>query len=160
PADLVHLVVRREFSREGAHPPVPDDLRSALGVAVARLPELLEQLATKAGLLLDLAQRARLVALGAVALSLREAPVVVLRPVPEQHHPVPHARAARRPDEPQIALRSFFHAFGHAARISARRVSSRSMRRPAASAWSGGASAASSRSRSAATTASWCSPRT
>ena len=91
----------------GAHPPVADDLRPALGVDVARLADLLQELAAEAGLLLDLAQGARLVGLALVALALREAPVVVLRPVHEQHLPVAHDETAGGADDRQIVLRSF-----------------------------------------------------
>src|SRR4029079_13931535 len=137
-----------------------DDLRPALAVDVARLTDLLQELAAEPCLLRDLAQGAGLIRLALVALALREAPVVVLRPVHEQHRAVSHDESTRGPNDGQIVLRSFPPAFGHAALPSSRRSSSRSTRRPATSACSGAAPAASSRNRSAATTASWCSPRT
>src|SRR5262249_7724871 len=52
------------------------------------------------------------------------------------------------------------HALGHRERAAARCSTSRSTRRPAATACSPGAFVASSRNRAAATTESWCSPRT
>src|SRR5205085_111867 len=154
PANLVDLGLRREAPLQGTHPPVADDLRPALAVGVARLAELLEELAAEPGLLLDLAQRTRLVGFTGVALALREAPVVVLGPVHEQHLPLSHDEPAGGADDGQSVLRSFFHAFGQASRASSRRSCSRSTRRPATRACSGADPAASSRNRSAATTAS------
>src|SRR5207244_3000650 len=95
PADLVHLVVRRELSLDSVHPPVANGLRTPLAVAVARLADLLHELAAKAGFLLDLPQRTRFVGLAVVALALRAAPFVTLPP--EARSPRPRRRA-RAPD--------------------------------------------------------------
>ena len=84
PDQLVDLVVGREGAVDDRHPPVADELRTALAIAVARRRQLLAELASQAGLLLDLAQRRGLERLARVELALRQRPVVVARPVDQR----------------------------------------------------------------------------
>src|SRR3954469_7517717 len=81
PAQLVDLVVRGELAALGLHPVVAHELGAVLAVVVARVAERVRDAAGQAGLLLDLAQRGLLEALALVELPLRQAPVVVARPV-------------------------------------------------------------------------------
>src|SRR6202035_5654063 len=100
-----------------------------------------------------------LVGLALVGLSLRERPVVVARAVHEQHLPVLNDEPATGADERQLAARlSARHDARQPARASSRRLRALAMSSPAASAAAVEAPGARARSRSSATTASWCAP--
>src|SRR6478609_4906468 len=62
PARVVGFVVEAELARLDLHQPVPRALAAALGVPVGRRRELAPERAAEAGLLLDLAQGALLLA--------------------------------------------------------------------------------------------------
>ena len=128
-----------------------------------------EQLAAQAGLLLDLAERAVLVALARLGLALRERPVVVRGPVDEDDSGRRRRRGRpRRPPRGSRSERRRGRAFvepapgvreaPRAPRACAARW--RSISRPAASPVLPPPRSASARSRSSATQASWCSPIT
>src|SRR5687767_2449722 len=97
PANVVDLIVRLEVSVQRAHEVVADDLR-AIEDEVARLTGRADDLAAETRLLRNLTQGAVLVGLAVLTLALRQAPVVVLRPVHEQDSAVAHDDAARRAD--------------------------------------------------------------
>ena len=112
-----------------------DDFRPAARVDIPRRPRLGLKCAGEAGLFLDLAQRAVLVAFAVLRLALRERPVVVLRPVHEEHRAVPDDEPARGADDGHFAARSSARqAFGQAARAAARLTCSRAISRPATTA--------------------------
>src|SRR5581483_8271313 len=160
PADLVDLVRRVERSSERVHHPPAHTLRPPLRIRVLGRPRVGDELALEARLLAHLAESAILVALAVVGFALRKRPVVIARPVNQQHAAVADDESAGGADDAHPARSRARQAARHDVRASARRARSRSTRRPAASAWSAGASTASARSRSSATTESWCSPST
>ena len=169
PADFVDLLVWLESAVEGPHRPVPDRLRAALAIVVARRRELTAELAPQPGLLLDLPQRRVLVRLAGVQLPLGQCPVVVAWPVDEQEFG--RAGVVEAGDEPaggldgpggRAQLQARFPLFSSAAQASGNSVlasrlrsRSRSISRPAARCASGLPSRSSrARMRSSATTAS------
>src|SRR6266511_1528459 len=110
PRDAVDLLVRLELAADRTHHVVAHDLRAGEDT-VAGLTERTLDRAVQPRLLLDLAERALLVALTALALPLRERPVVVLRTVDEQHVAVTHDDAAGGADDPAVVT-TLRHAFG------------------------------------------------
>src|SRR5262249_27437618 len=85
PADGIDLVAGLSHAPVGIHHPVADDLQAALVITVGGGGELLPQHAPERRLLLDLAERARLVGLSRLQLPLGERPVLAVRPVDQEY---------------------------------------------------------------------------
>src|SRR5262245_47151949 len=85
PARVVDLVQELERAADGAHAPVADALRPACAVRVRRGRELVRELTDETCLLLDLSQRAVLVRLAGLGLSLWKRPVRVAWPVDDEY---------------------------------------------------------------------------
>ena len=100
------------------HDPVARHLQPALAVDVGDRRQLHPERAAEARLLLDLAECAALVRLSSFELSLREGPILPVRPVDEQDlhfavRRVPHDDTARGPDHPLASLRSHVPSMPH-----------------------------------------------
>ena len=114
----------------GPHQPPAHALRPPFRVPVARRRQLLAELAAQAGLLLDLAQGAVLVALARIRLPLRERPVVVLGPVHDDNASVADDQPSGGSDLVYAVFASRFHAASHSSRACKARARSRSSSRP------------------------------
>src|SRR5829696_5080580 len=171
PLDLVDLVARRELPADDGHDEVAHRLGAALAVDVARAGQLGAEEAGEARLLLDLAEGGLLVALALLPLALGEGPVLVLRPVDDEH--LGHAPGTGAPHDPSggpdghdlihvriAGLRTPFHASRHDER--ARSASARSMATswPATRTTGRRAPSTADRSHASVTTASWRPPST